>query len=115
MFNHNSVYLDPFNQCNLTSKRHGMFNHNSLDVDPFNQCNIISKRQGMYNHNSVNLEPFNQCSIITKQHGMFKGILFVIYGILSEFTDKGQFQYLTNLKGPQEGTYLYTTQFLSLR
>ena len=44
-----------------------------------------------------------------------KDIYFVIYGIISEFTDKGQFQYLTNLKGPQEGTYLYTTQFLSLR
>ena len=39
----------------------------------------------------------------------------MIYGIISEFTDKGQFQYLTILKGPQEGTYLYTTQFLSLR
>ena len=24
-------------------------------------------------------------------------------------TDKGQFQYLTGLKGSQEGTYLYTT------
>ena len=44
-----------------------------------------------------------------------KGIYFVIYGIISEFTDNGQFQYLTNLKGPQEETYLYTTQFLSLR
>ena len=44
-----------------------------------------------------------------------KDIYFVIYGIISDFTDKGQFQYLTNLKGPQEGTYLYTTQFLSLR
>ena len=44
-----------------------------------------------------------------------KGIYFVIDGIISEFTDKGQFQYLTNLKGPQERTYLYTTQFLSLR
>ena len=30
----------------------------------------------------------------------------MICGIISEFTDKGQFQYLTNLKGPQEGTYL---------
>ena len=38
----------------------------------------------------------------------FKDIYFVIYGIISDFTDKGQFQYLTNLKGPQEGTYLYT-------
>ena len=44
-----------------------------------------------------------------------KDIYFVIYGIISDFTDKGQFQYLTNLKGPQEGTYLYTTQCLSLR
>ena len=44
-----------------------------------------------------------------------KDIYFVIYGIISDFTDKGQFQYLTNLKGPQEGIYLYTTQFLSLR
>ena len=44
-----------------------------------------------------------------------KNIYFVIYGIISDFTDKGQFQYITNLKGPQEGTYLYTTQFLSLR
>ena len=39
----------------------------------------------------------------------------MIYGIISEFTDKGQFQYLTNLKGPQEGTYLYITQFPLLR
>ena len=46
---------------------------------------------------------------------MIKDIYFVIYGIISDFTDKGQFQHLTNLKGPQEGTYLYTTQFLSLR
>ena len=43
-----------------------------------------------------------------------KGIYFLIYGVISEFTDKGQFQYLTNLKGPQEGTYLYTAQFLTL-
>ena len=51
------------------------------------------------------------CSLIR----VFKVIYFVIYGIISEFADKGQFQYLTNLRGPQEGTYLYTTQFLSLR
>ena len=44
-----------------------------------------------------------------------KDIYFVIYGIISDFTDKGQFQYLTNLKGPQEGTYLYATQFFSIR
>ena len=44
-----------------------------------------------------------------------KDTYFVIYGIISELTDKGQFQYLTKLKGPQMGNYLYTAQFLSLR
>ena len=44
-----------------------------------------------------------------------KDIYFVIYGIISEFTDMGQFHYLTKLKGPQVGNYLYTTQFLLLR
>ena len=42
-----------------------------------------------------------------------------IYSCLIEtnkgLTDKGQFQYHTKLKGTQEGTYLYTTQFISLR
>ena len=45
----------------------------------------------------------------------FKDIYFMIYGIISEFTDKGKFHYLTKLKGPQVGNYLYTTQFLLLR
>ena len=35
--------------------------------------------------------------------------------IIKGLTDKGQFQYLTKLMGPQEGTYLYGTQFHSLR
>ena len=52
---------------------------------------------------------------IQRTSDRLKDIYFVIYGIISDFTDKGQFQYLTILKGPQEGTYLYTTQFLSLR
>ena len=30
-------------------------------------------------------------------------------------TDKGQFQYITKLKGHQEETYLYITQLISLR
>ena len=50
------------------------------------------------------------CSLIR----VLKVIYFVIYGIISEFADKGQFQYLTNLKGSQEWTYLYTTQFILL-
>ena len=35
--------------------------------------------------------------------------------IIKGLTDKGQFQYFTKLMGPQEGTYLYATQFHSLR
>ena len=35
--------------------------------------------------------------------------------IIKGLTDKGQFQYLTKLMGPQEGTYLYATQFHLLR
>ena len=35
--------------------------------------------------------------------------------IIKGLTDKGQFQYLTKFMGPQEGTYLYATQFHSLR
>ena len=35
--------------------------------------------------------------------------------IIKGLTDKGQFQYLTGIKRPQVRTYLYTTQFLSLR
>ena len=30
-------------------------------------------------------------------------IYFVIYGLISEFTDKGQFHYLTKLKGLKWG------------
>ena len=46
---------------------------------------------------------------------LFKGIYYCPKEIIKILTDKGQFQYLTNLKGPQVGNYLYTTQFLSLR
>ena len=35
-------------------------------------------------------------AIIALPKCLFKGIYFVIYGIISEFTDKGQCQYLTN-------------------
>ena len=45
----------------------------------------------------------------------FKDLYSCPIEIIKGLTDKGQFQYLTKLKGPQEGTYLYTTQFLSLR
>ena len=48
-------------------------------------------------------------------HHPLKGIDCCPIEIIKGLTDKGQFQYLTNLKGPQVGNYLYTTQFFSLR
>ena len=39
----------------------------------------------------------------------FKGIDYCPIEVIKGLTDKGQFQYLTNLKGPQVGNYLYTT------
>ena len=44
-----------------------------------------------------------------------KGIDYCPIEIIKGLTDKEQFQYLSNLKGPQVGNYLYTTQFLSLK
>ena len=46
---------------------------------------------------------------------VLKDIDYCQIEIIKGLTDKGQFQYLAKSKGPQEGTYLYTTQFLSLR
>ena len=44
-----------------------------------------------------------------------KGIHHCPIEVIKGLTDKGQFQYLTKLKGPQVGNYLFTTQFLSLK
>ena len=52
---------------------------------------------------------------VLKEFALFKGIDYCPIEIIKRLTDKGQFQYLTNLKGSQLGNYLYTTQFLSLR
>ena len=43
-----------------------------------------------------------------------KGIYFCPIEIIKGLTDKGQFRYLTKLKGPQLGNYLYTTHFFHL-
>ena len=52
-------------------------------------------------------------------HMQFTGILKDLYACPIEnikgLTEKGQLQYLTRLNGPQDGTYLYTAQFLSPR
>ena len=39
---------------------------------------------------------------------LLKGIYHCPIEIIKGLTDKGQFQYLTKLKGPQVGNYLYT-------
>ena len=41
----------------------------------------------------------------------FKDIDLCPFEIIKGLTDKGHFQYLTKLKGPQVGNYLYTTQY----
>ena len=53
----------------------------------------------------------NLLSFYKKSLDLYPCPIEIIIGL----TDKEQFQYLTKIKGPQEGTYLYTTQFLSLR
>ena len=57
---------------------------------------------------------------VFKQHLLLKDTYFVIYGIISEFTDKGiftslpgQFQYLTLLRGLQGGLTCKFDQVLS--
>ena len=45
----------------------------------------------------------------------YHNVILKAYITVKGLTDKGQLQYLIKLKGPQEGNYLYTTQFLSLR
>ena len=46
---------------------------------------------------------------------LFKDKDYCPIEIIKGLTDKGQFQYLTKLMGPQEGTYLYATPYHSLR
>ena len=64
---------------------------------------------------------FQQCGILTSVDSdehvppPFKDKDYCPIEIIKGLTDKGQFQYLTKLMGPQEGTYLYAAQFHSLR
>ena len=48
-------------------------------------------------------------------HPTLKDIDYCQIETIKGLTDKGQYRYLTQLMGPQEGTYLYTPQFHSLR
>ena len=56
-----------------------------------------------------------QTTKVTASKERVKDIYSCPIEIIKGLTDKGQLQYLTKLKGPQEGTYLHTTQFLPLR
>ena len=46
---------------------------------------------------------------------VIKGKDYCPIEIIKGLTDNGQFHYLTKLKGPQVGNYLYIAQFLPLR
>ena len=52
--------------------------------------------------------------VLTSHVSTLKDTDYCLIEIIKGLIDKGQFQYLTKLKGPQEGTYLYATQFHSL-
>ena len=56
---------------------------------------------------------FKKIYIFVWRSFCLKGIDYCPIEIIKGLTDKGQFQYLTKLKGPQVGNYLYTAHFLS--
>ena len=58
---------------------------------------------------------YQQTTKVATSGQKVKYIYYCLIEIIKGLIDKWQFQYLTKLKGPQEGTYLYTTQFHSLR
>ena len=64
-------------------------------------------------HNEIFI--FDSSKMLKVKNIHFKDIYSCSIEIIKGLTDKGQFQYLAKLKGPQWGAYLYTTQFLSLR
>ena len=79
--------------------------HNAL------KCFMRGSRGGGGGRETGTPDPLANNKVI----GLLKGIYHCPIEIIKGLTDKGQFQYLTKLKGPQVGNYLYTTQFLSLR
>ena len=66
-------------------------------------------------HNTIYLLHFTQLTSQNTSLTTIKDKDYCPIEIIKGLTDKGQFQYLTKLMGPQVGNYLYTTQFLSLR
>ena len=54
----------------------------------------------------LNEGTFTLASSVQAVPVIFKDIYHCLIEIIKGLTDKGQFQYLTKLMGPQEGTYL---------
>ena len=65
----------------------------------------------LYVHSSIAIILMGKRELIA----LLKSIDYCPIEMIKRLADKGQFQYFPNLKGPQVGNYLYTTQFLSLR
>ena len=78
----------------LANKEFVLSLHHKLHVST-----CINKPNDVHKHNQSIIKDKDYCQI----------------EIIKGLTDKGLFQYLTKLMGPQEGTYLYATQFHSLR
>ena len=106
--------------CLVFSKFHNMRVLSIRPIFQTDQGKIVEIFSQLFDHDlkpSRNFIKYHDKTISFRKalYPLLKDIYFVIYGIISEFTDKGQFHYLTKLKGPQVGNYLYTTQFLFLR
>ena len=74
-------------------------------------CSIMFCCTLLYVHSSIAIILMGKRELIA----LLKGIDYCPIEMIKVLTDKGQFQYLPNLKGPQVGNNLYTTQFFSLR
>ena len=81
--------------------------------DPKGQENkiytIVKGRETFFHQHTVPVTSCNEVKYV------LKGIDYCPIEIIKGLIDKGQFQYLTNLKGPQVGNYQNTTQSLSQR
>ena len=78
------------------------------------ECTLVKMPHCLKSHVAAQLCSM-LCTYQMVAHVSFKDIDHCPIEIIKGLTHKGQFQYPTKLMGPEEGTYLYTTQFHSLR
>ena len=83
-------------------------------------CSILIKQKYVSYITACYIRNICELHYINYRFHLFKDTYFVIYGIISEFTDKGnftslpgQFQYLTLLRGLQGGLTCKFDQVLS--